>query len=81
MVGQTVGLSFKNILVELCVVSGYSAGRQAGLANIREEDLMICCTKSSSITQAGSELDFLFSQSATERRRNESRDKMRDQIC
>lgn len=55
------------IPVQLCVVSGYSAGWQAGLANIRDEDLMICCTKSSSITQAGSELDFLFSPRATGR--------------
>lgn len=51
--------------VQLCVVSAYSAGWQAGLANIREEDLIICCTKSSSITQAGSELDFLFRPRAT----------------
>lgn len=53
------------IPVQLCVVSGYSAGWHAGLANIRDEDLMICCTKSSSITQAGSELDFLLSPRAT----------------
>lgn len=50
---------------QLCVASGYWAGWQAGLANISDEDLIICCTKSSSITQAGSELDFLFSPRAT----------------
>ncbi|TNN78300.1 hypothetical protein EYF80_011540 [Liparis tanakae] len=43
------------------------SGWQAGLANIRDEDLMMCCTKSSSITQAGSEVDFLFSPRATGR--------------
>jgi len=53
--------------VQLCVVSGYCAGWQAGLANIRDEDLIMCCTKSSSITQAGSEVDFLFSPRATGR--------------
>lgn len=53
--------------VQLCVVSGYSSGWQEGLANISDEDLIICCRKSSSITQAGSELDFLFSPRATGR--------------
>lgn len=47
------------IPVQLCVVFGYSAGWQEGLTNMRDDDLIICCTKSSSITQAGSELDFL----------------------
>ena len=46
-------------------MSGYSTGWQAGLENIREEDLIICCTKSRSITQAGSELDFLLKPKAT----------------
>lgn len=50
---------------QLCVVSGYSTGWQAGLENISEEDLIICCTKSRSITQAGSELDFLLRPKAT----------------
>lgn len=51
--------------MQLCVVLGYSRGWQAGLENIREEDLIICCTKSRSITQAGSELDFLLRPKAT----------------
>lgn len=61
-------IDFEQIIpVQLCAVPGYSAGRQAGLANIRDEDLIICCTKSSSITQAGFELDFLFKPKATVR--------------
>lgn len=40
------------------------------MANIRDEDLTMCCTKSSSITQAGSEVDFLLSPKATGRKDN-----------
>ena len=67
---QVVRISAKALLspMQRCVVSAYSAPRQAGLANIREEDLIMCCTKFSSITQAGSAVVFLFSPRATEKR-------------
>lgn len=41
------------------------SGRHAGFMNINEDDLIMCCTKSSSITHAGSKLVFLHNSKAT----------------